>query len=184
MSRIIRATDMQPQPWKNGMGVTCEIARFPADAGSDDFVWRISVANVSSASPFSTFPGIDRQIVLLDGGGFIMTLDGKQRHALTMPLVPFAFAGEAWVDVEMEGSTTRDFNLMVRRAQATGRVEVLSGPGSHVMPSDCVLVYLAQGTADTLAGPLSAGDAWQPDSNPVELHEGAKALLACVTLHG
>jgi environmental stress-induced protein Ves len=184
MSRIIRATDMQPQPWKNGMGVTREIARFPADAGNDDFVWRISVAEVSSASPFSTFPGIDRQIVLLDGGGFIMTLDGKQRHALTMPLVPFAFAGEAWVDVQMEGGATRDFNLMVRRAQATGRVELLTGPGSHVMPADCVLVYLAQGTADTLAGPLGAGDAWQPDSSPVELHEGAKALLACVTAHG
>lgn len=183
MSRILRASDMQPQPWKNGMGVTREIARFPADSGSDDFMWRISVAEVNSASPFSTFPGIDRQIALLDGGGFIMTLDGRQRHALTMPLVPFAFPGEAWVDVEMEGGATRDFNLMVRRSQAVGRVELLTGPGSQVMPTDGVLLYLAQGTADTLDGPLNAGDAWRPDTSPIELHEGAKALLACVTPH-
>jgi len=180
MSRIIRAADLQPQPWKNGMGVTREIARFPADAGIDDFVWRVSVAEVENASPFSTFPGIDRQIVLLDGGGFIMTLDGKQQHALTMPLVPFPFAGEAWVDVEMTGGATRDFNLMVRRADALGRVEVLSTPGSHVLPADGVLFYLAQGSADTREGLLSAGDAWQPDHSPLELHEGAKGLLVCV----
>jgi environmental stress-induced protein Ves len=179
---IIRAADMQPQPWKNGMGVTREVARFPADAGSDDFVWRVSVAEVNSAAPFSTFPDIDRQIVLLDGGGFIMTLDGKQQHALTTPLQPFAFSGEAQVEVAMAGGATRDFNLMVRRTQANGRVEVITGPGSHVMPADGVLVFLARGTADTLDGPLSAGDAWQPDTSPIELHDGAVALVARVSL--
>nr|WP_199045425.1 HutD family protein [Dyella sp. ASV24] len=177
---IIRAVDMQPQPWKNGMGVTREVARFPTDAGSDDFVWRISVAEVNSAAPFSIFPGIDRQIVLLDGDGFTMTLDGKQQHALTTPLEPFAFPGESQVDVAMAGGATRDFNLMVRRAQASGRVEVIAGPGSHVMPSDAVLVFLASGSADTLDGPLSVGDAWQPDTSPIELHEGAVALVARV----
>jgi environmental stress-induced protein Ves len=179
-SRIIRAADMKPQPWKNGMGITREIARFPSDAGSDDFIWRISVAEVDSASPFSTFPGVDRQIVLLDGAGFIMTLDGKQQHVLTMPLVPFAFPGEAWVDVEMAGGTTRDFNLMVRRTAASGQVEVITASGSHVMPEDSVLLFLARGTADTLDGPLNAGDAWLPDTSPIELHEGSAALVARV----
>jgi environmental stress-induced protein Ves len=182
--RIVRAADMKPQPWKNGMGVTREIARFPVDAGSDDFIWRISVAEVNSAAPFSTFPGIDRQIVLLDGDGFTMTLDGRQQHALTTPLEPFAFAGEAQVDVAMAGGATRDFNLMVRRAAASGRVEVITRPGSHVMPPDGILVYLARGTADTLDGPLSAGDAWQPDTSPIELHEGSVALVACVDQRG
>jgi environmental stress-induced protein Ves len=180
---IIRTADVPPQPWKNGMGVTREVARFPADAGSDDFIWRISVAEVNSAAPFSTFPGIDRQIVLLDGDGFTMTLDGARQHALTTPLEPFAFAGEATVDVAMAGGATRDFNLMVRRAHATGRLDVLAEPGSHVTPTDCVLVFLARGTADTLDGPLGAGDAWQPDTSPIELHEGAVALLARVTPH-
>ncbi|PXV59144.1 hypothetical protein SAMN04487785_10664 [Dyella jiangningensis] len=180
---ILRAADMQPQPWKNGLGVTREVARFPADAGGEDFIWRVSVAEVNSAAPFSTFPGIDRQIVLLDGDGFTMTLDGARRHALTTPLEPFAFAGEAQVDVAMAGGATRDFNLMVRRAQASGRLDVVAGPGSQVMPPDAVLVFLARGTADTLDGPLAAGDAWRPDTSPIELHEGAVALVARVTLH-
>jgi len=179
---IIRAADMSPQPWKNGMGVTREVARFPADAGSDDFIWRVSVAEVNSAAPFSTFPGIDRQIALLDGDGFTMTMDGAQQHALTTPLQPFAFAGEAQVDVAMAGGATRDFNLMVRRAHASGRVDVITGPESHVMPADAVLVFLARGTAATLDGALSAGDAWQPDTRPIELHDGAVALIARVAL--
>jgi len=180
--RITRVADMAPQPWKNGMGVTHEVARFPADAGSDDFIWRVSVAVVNSAAPFSSFPGIDRHIALLDGEGFIMTMDGQQRHALTTPFEPFAFAGESLVDVKMAGGATRDFNLMVRRAQASGSVEVIAEPGSHVMPPDGVLLYLARGTADTLDGSLAMGDAWLPDTSPIELHAGAVALLARVRL--
>ncbi|WP_109125325.1 HutD family protein [Dyella sp. C11] len=179
-ARIIRADDMKPQPWKNGMGVTREVLRFPADADGNHFMWRISIADVNSAAPFSTFPGIDRQIVLLEGEGFTMTLDGDQTHSLTTPRQPFAFAGEAQVDVTMAGGVTRDFNLMVRRAQASGHIDVIDGPGSPVMPADAVLVFLAQGTADTPQGTLAAGDAWQPDRNPLVLHEGAIALVARV----
>lgn len=180
--RIVRAAAMAPQPWKNGMGVTREVARFPHAAGSDDFIWRISVAEVNSAAPFSLFPGIDRQIVLLDGGGFTMTLDGRRQHALTTPLQPFAFPGEAPVDVAMAAGATRDFNVMVRRAVATGHVDVWHAPGQHGVPSDAVLVYLARGTADTPDGPLAAGDAWLPGAGPLTLHDGAAALLARVSL--
>jgi hypothetical protein len=52
------------------------------------------------------------------------------------------------------------------------------------MPPDGILVYLARGTADTLDGPLSAGDAWQPDTRPIELQEGSVALVACVDQRG
>ena len=172
---------MLPQPWKNGMGVTREVARFPADAGNDDFLWRVSVAEVDSAAPFSTFPGIDRQIVLLDGDGFTMIVDEAQRHALTTPLQPFGFPGEARVDVAMAGGPTRDFNLMVRRTHATASVAVLATPGAHGLPAGAVLVFVAHGTARTPAGTIAAGDAWLATDGTFELHAGAAALVACVT---
>ena len=174
---IIRAADMKPQPWKNGLGTTREIARFPADAGSDDFLWRVSVAEVNSAAPFSAFPGIDRQIALIDGEGFTMTMDGQHTHALTTPFAPFAFPGEAHVDVVMAGGATRDFNLMVRRAWGRGDVRVRTQAGSHVPDPSCVLIYIARGTATTIDGDLQAGDAWQPDRSPFELGEDSVALL-------
>jgi len=175
---IIRAADTQPQPWKNGMGTTREIARFPANAGSEDFLWRVSVADVNSAAPFSTFPGIDRQIVLLEGDGFTMTLDGAREHALVVPFEPFEFSGEARVEVTMAGGATRDFNLMIRRAWGRGEVRALAQPGSHEPDPSCVLVYVACGTVTTIDGELQAGDAWLPDRSPFELAEGSIVLLA------
>ncbi|RAC78746.1 HutD family protein, partial [Burkholderia multivorans] len=83
---LIRAADLVASPWKNGGGVTREIAAgFPeaghadapgADAPGagalDTFVWRVSVADVGAAGPFSRFDGVDRTLVLLSGAG--MTL--------------------------------------------------------------------------------------------------------------
>ncbi len=119
---IIRLADCPSQPWKNGLGRTREIAVQPSNAGMDDFLWRISIAEVDSAAPFSSFPGIDRQIALLDGNGFTMTLDDDRVHPLTTPFVPFGFAGESKVSVTLTDGPTRDFNLMVRRAQASGKL--------------------------------------------------------------
>lgn len=176
---IIRLADCALQPWKNGLGRTREIAVHPSGAGSDDFIWRVSVAEVDSAAPFSRFPGIDRQIVLLDGAGFSMTLDGHRTHALTTPFVPFAFAGEAAVDVALMDGATRDFNLMLRRADVAGAVQVWSGCGVHMTDLATVLVYCARGVIDSAEGVLHPGDAWRPSSEAMvamTLAEGTIAL--------
>lgn len=169
-----------PQPWKNGRGSTREIAVHPAGAGSDAFLWRVSIAEVDSAAPFSTFPGIDRHIVLLDGAGFTMTLDDDHVHALTTPLAPFAFAGEAKVTVTLVDGPTRDFNLMVRRAHAHGEVLVWREPRVLAPDPAIALIYCARGVIDTTGGPLHTGDAWRPPphvASPVTLHDGALALV-------
>ncbi len=166
---IIRLSDCPSQPWKNGLGSTREIAVQPSNAGMDDFLWRVSIAEVDSAAPFSSFPGIDRQIALLDGAGFTMTLDDGQVHALTTPFAPFAFAGESKVAVTLTDGPTRDFNLMVRRAQARGRMLVWRTPGIHPLDPGTVLVHAARGDIDTPDGTLHAGDTWLA-SAPVDGH--------------
>jgi len=183
--RILRADALQPQPWRNGLGVTRELALSPPGANADDFLWRCSVADVVGPAPFSRFPGIDRIIVLLDGDGFRMTLDGDREHALTTACAPFAFPGEASVDVQLAGGPTRDFNLMLRRGAATGCIEVWRDAGLHASPDDLALLYLARGRADTPDGRLDVGDRWLPATNgapTVELAEGAVALAVRVQL--
>lgn len=180
---IIRFADCARQPWKNGLGSTREIADHPAHAGSDHFLWRVSIAEVDSAAPFSCFPGIDRQIVLLDGAGFTMTLDGNRQHALTTRFEPFAFAGEAKVDVTLTDGATRDFNLMLRRGQARGDVQAWAGPATRMIDPTTVLVFCARGEIDTIDGRLSSGDAWRqpmPADQPAELREGSVALVVTV----
>jgi environmental stress-induced protein Ves len=177
---IIRLADCPPQPWKNGLGSTREMAVHPAVASSDNFLWRVSIAEVNSAAPFSCFPGIDRQIVLLDGAGFTMTLDGTRHHALTTPFEPFAFAGETKVDVTLADGATRDFNLMVRREHGRGGVQAWTGPSKRVADPTTMLVFCARGKIDTIDGHLEAGDAWRPSSatnHAVELYADAVALV-------
>ena len=105
---------LAPQPWKNGAGLTREIAFGGTDSASFD--WRMSVAEVERDAPFSAFPGIDRRIVLLHGAGMrLRSADGCIDHALTEALVPFAFAGEVPLTATLIDGASRDFNVMTRR---------------------------------------------------------------------
>lgn len=54
---LIRAEQLVASPWKNGGGVTREIAAQPPGASLDGFAWRVSVADVAQPGPFSRFPG-------------------------------------------------------------------------------------------------------------------------------
>lgn len=173
---ITRLADCPARPWKNGRGRTRELAVHPPGAGMDDFLWRVSVAEVESAAPFSAFPGIDRVIALLDGDGFTMTLDDGRVHALTAPCAPFAFPGEAAVHVALAGGPSRDFNLMLRRGRVRGGIEAWRTAGPRPADDAVALVYCANGCIDTGEGPLQAGEAWRPGGGALVLHEGTLAL--------
>jgi len=170
---LIRAAQLVASPWKNGGGVTREVAAHPADAGLDTFVWRVSVADVAQAGPFSRFAGIDRTLVLLSGAG--MLLDDVQgdnavtTHALTQPFDSARFAGEAQIDARLVDGPTRDFNLMVRRGFAEGELEVWHGAQQHVqqaqqkaqqprrtLSADVALLYCASGAATIALGDAAA----------------------------
>lgn len=145
---IRNAARVPARPWKNGGGATRELAVFPVGAALDDFVWRVSLADVVQDGPFSTFAGVDRTIVALDGAGFHLDFAEGGGHLLDRLFEPFAFAGEASVSARMVGGASRDFNLMVMRERAVGSIEVLNAGAGHLTlaPSDeRVLVYVARG---------------------------------------
>lgn len=189
---LIRGADLVAAPWKNGGGVTREVAAFPAGAGLDAFAWRVSVADVAQAGPFSRFAGIDRTLVLLSGAGMLLDeaggaqgMQGVKTHALTQTLDMARFAGEAQIDARLVDGATRDFNLMVRRDAARGEVEVWRGATQRTLSADAVLLYCAEGSVSVTAGdaqplPLATGDTLRIDT-PAALAcavEGKGALLA------
>lgn len=102
------------QPWKNGGGQTAEIAVSPQGAGLDDFDWRISTAIVAGSGPFSTFPGVDRWLAVIEGGPMWLTVSGVA-HGLDADAPPLAFPGDAPAEAELVGPPLLDFNLMTRR---------------------------------------------------------------------
>lgn len=177
--QILRAADRTSAPWKNGGGVTSEVAAGPPDAGTGDFRWRVSVADVAGDGPFSAFPGVDRVITLVEGAGMALTVDGV-RHQVDVPYEPFAFSGDAVTDCRLPGGPIVDLNVMVRRTEAAARVRVVRAntvvraaagtdvlaivlDGSAVLRRDAVrlgrldAVLLSDGDADsvTVAGVLA-----------------------------
>ncbi|WP_144142917.1 HutD family protein [Paraburkholderia sp. BCC1884] len=202
---LLRGAELVAAPWKNGGGVTREIAAFSAEerdargAGLDRFVWRVSVADVGQAGPFSRFEGIDRTLVLLSGAGMLLdeapavaSANDAQRvktHTLTQALDMARFAGEARIDARLVDGATRDFNLMVRRDAAQGELEVWRADRQQdtqrIVSGDVALLYCASGAvsvtpADAQPVSLEAGDTLRIDT-PNALHctvQGAGALLA------
>lgn len=178
---ILHLHDCPARPWKNGLGRTRELAAGPPGADMESFLWRVSVAEVDSAAPFSAFPGIDRIIVLLDGDGFTMTLDEKRTHALTEPFAPFAFPGEAQVSIALAGGPTRDFNLMVRRGLARGRVAVWRDAAAGELHPHTVLLFCARGRMQLGDVALQAGDAWlRPTVVPARAALGPDTVVLAV----
>ncbi|MDN7905507.1 HutD family protein [Burkholderia diffusa] len=142
---MIRAADLVASPWKNGGGVTREIGAFPPGAALDAFAWRVSVADVGAAGPFSRFDGIDRTLVLLSGAGMTLAEAGGARHVLDAPLARADFAGETAIDATLHDGATRDFNLMTRRSAARGTVDVWPEGTHRVERADTVLLFCATG---------------------------------------
>lgn len=148
--RVVRGDTLKAAPWKNGGGVTREIAAYPVGASLETFVWRVSVADVERSGPFSQFPGIDRKLVLLAGSGMHLAQARGATHALMEPLAVASFDGEAAVDAQLIDGATRDFNLMVRRDRADATLEIW--PGAHGrrcrLAADAALVFCASGSLD------------------------------------
>jgi environmental stress-induced protein Ves len=118
-----------PMPWKNGGGVTREIACYPPGAGMEDFAWRVSIATIAADGPFSVFNGIDRVIMLLRGAGMrLHSRDGRIDHALDQALMPFDFPGEASMDCTLLSGESQDFNVMTRREKLRAEVSIVRGP--------------------------------------------------------
>lgn len=130
--KILRRDDYKVMPWKNGGGITTEIAVDPPDGGfgGAGFTWRVSIADVATDGPFSKFAGYDRHIMLLDGKGMRLDTDESGPLDLALPYRPVAFSGDWTVTGKLADGPVRDFNLMVARAQGKGSLtcQKLSAP--------------------------------------------------------
>lgn len=113
--RVMRAAEYRRLRWKNGLGETAEIAIAPEGAALDRFDWRVSMARIEAAGPFSAFPGIDRTLTVLDGGGFRLAVEGLEAVELTAASAPFPFAGDLAAAATLLGGAVVDLNVMTRR---------------------------------------------------------------------
>jgi environmental stress-induced protein Ves len=118
--RIVRYAAVASTPWKNGLGLTKQLAIHPRSATAESFEWRLSIAQLTGTAPFSCFPGITRCLAVLEGV-LALQSEGRMVQRLTAQSPPLQFSGEAAVSGAIEGGPVLDLNLMwqAERWQAT-----------------------------------------------------------------
>jgi environmental stress-induced protein Ves len=144
--RILRAADHKKMPWKNGGGVTTEIAVFPADAGLEDFLWRVSTARVEQNGPFSIFPGVDRSLSLLEGDGITLKVQGRIPFGMTRRYEPLTFPADVPTEATLFSGPITDLNVMTRRGVFESDVQLVRVSGKLSLDAaDEVTLLIADG---------------------------------------
>ena len=112
---FLHAHELKSVSWRNGGGITNEIAIHSDLLIHPDFLWRLSIATVDKPGPFSLFEGVDRTIAVIEGEGIVIS-DALDSHSLTRTSAPYTFAGEKQIRSSMIAGRTSDLNAMTRRS--------------------------------------------------------------------
>nr|WP_243853547.1 HutD family protein [Sphingopyxis panaciterrae] len=175
------AAERIARPWRNGGGVTRDVAVFPPGAGDGDFVWRASIATIDTAGPFSAFPGVDRLLLPL-AGALSLTIDRDSARRLQPGDPAFAFPGEAAVTGAPVGGACTVLNIMARRGLVRTQVE----HGTQIRASaDHMLLLATEQTAVCLGGErfdLAPHDALLLGAGDATAAASVIAALFCNTL--
>ncbi len=186
-SRVVHANEYRRERWRNDRGWTREIHAHRR-AGHEDWDWRLSIAEIEQDAPFSAFPGVDRELVLLRGSGLRLRFDDGEERLLERPYARERFAGERSLAGELVDGPTHDFNLMWRRdvveAQLlhrplVGPMVFFAGPGA----TWALHLLAGQARFDAASGlpPLQAGDTAllaEPERTRFLLDGGGELLIA------
>lgn len=158
---IVRLRDTQPQRWRNDGGWTREIARH---GDADQWQWRLSLAEVQADEPFSVFPGIEREIVLLSGAGMAFDFADGEQLMLTPESPRLRFSGSRILQSRLLEGPTTDFNLMWSPAHYQADLWLRPLVGAVTLfaePGETWVWHVASGETrlqDAGGQPLAAGD--------------------------
>lgn len=119
-------------PWRNGAGITLEIAREPS--AHSELLWRLSLATVATSGPFSNYAGYRRSVTLIDGDGFRLGIGGQKPVVLDCVGATALFPGEASTTCTLINGASSDLSLMVREPGAIVAVTRIQLTASRVMP--------------------------------------------------
>ena len=113
MIKIISPDQFKKIPWKNGKGITTELAI--NDGGTlEDFDWRISIAGVVEDGEFSDFSGYHRNLKLLEGNGIKLKYDNNKIDHLDNILSIASFDGACKTVGMLKDGSIKDFNVITR----------------------------------------------------------------------
>ncbi|WP_328683944.1 HutD/Ves family protein [Streptomyces sp. NBC_00343] len=183
MIRALPASARTAVPWKNGGGVTREIAVWPEGAGMDAFACRVSLAEVAADGPFSAFPEVDRTLTVVAGAGMDLTVGGE-RWLVNTRYEPRDFRGDVPTDCRLLDGPVVNLNVMWRRGagpaaastagSTTPTVAVVRG---RLRVGAGALVVALDGTAEVAGLALGPYDAVQLGDEGAVLHARGRTAV-------
>ena len=165
----IQVTTLDPagyrhMPWKNGGGVTVDIAvtMLPGFApGSwEGIVWRFSRTAIVTPGAFSDLSGFDRELALVSGEGLVLETAAGEID-VRQPFRPIRFAGETSIVSRLEAGTVEVVNLIGDRSRVSIDLSCLSDAATIACPAGVHIIYAATSSCE-----LSIND------NPCEIAAG------------
>lgn len=151
----LKLSDCKKMPWKNGNGITREIKIFPKNSSlnQNDFLWRLSSAEVRESGPFSIFPGYQRFLTVLDGNGLELSFENNKTEPLiNIDTSNFAeFSGDEQISCRLLGDLVVDLNFIYRRDKINASFEILkSSLNNFTISCDVCILFVITGQIDIL----------------------------------
>lgn len=150
---LIKKSEYTSMPWKNGLGLTEEIDRYPQQ---EKYLWRLSKATIKADGDFSLFPGYDRWICVVQGEDIFLN------ETNILPLNPFFFSGDLPTACKLTRGPVEDVGLIYDRSCMKAAMQVVSRKINFSDEFDCHYLY-----------DLDSGDTWKCDkATSIEMQNG------------
>jgi environmental stress-induced protein Ves len=141
-------------PWKNGGGVTIDIAcAYHPGTSSDDWngiVWRFGRTRIERPGPFSDLSGYDRILSVIEGRGLVLRREAAPEIDVREAFRPVSFPGEWSIESKLEAGAVGVLNLITDRRSARGEVRFLSAGEGGVLDTDIIIAYAPRGQSSFL----------------------------------
>ena len=138
-------------PWKNGGGVTIDIADAYAPGvtpGSwSGMLWRFGRTRIVTPGPFSDLSGFDRILTVIGGRGLTLDVEGGAALDVREPYRPVRFRGEDRIVSRLEAGPVAVLNLLADRSAYAIDVAILSGGDARPLDSTISIVYALEDSA-------------------------------------
>ena len=134
------------------------VVRFPPEASlsQGNFSWRLSIADVAEPGAFSSFPGCDRWITVLDPKKSLALQVGKTSKVQLRFGEAFRFSGEETTMAEIPEGKLRDLSFVFRRETVKAEMKIVAfagKPRSFSLTQGQVILFALEGTIAVSAYP-------------------------------
>jgi uncharacterized protein len=157
MTALIKASSLREGRWRNGMGVSWDIASDPPAETSPEFGWRFAIARIDGDVPFSHYPDTDRIFTLIEGGGLDLDFAGGETLAVHRLFVPHPYACDVDTFCRLRAGPCRALNLFLKRGRWEAAVDILSSNAMIDHPGPMIFFAL-KGASEVNGHELAEGD--------------------------